>query len=117
MGFRRDLYSALKNGVFLVSNRIYPLVMPQDTQHSAVVYTVIGDAEQAGLCGIRHSSDMEVQIDVFAKEYSDSVAIKDEVIAAIRSSFNAAGVRNYEVYEDITLKYRQIITFRVNGYE
>ena len=40
----------------------------------------------------------------------------NEAIAALRAAFNVSGLSTYEMYEDITLKYRQVITFNLKSY-
>ena len=114
---QEKLHSTLVAGVPMVAKRVYPLLMPQDTKADALVYGIQGDTEKAGLCGVAYASDIAIQIDVFAKTYAQSILIKDEVIAAIRSDFKVANVTSWEMYEDITLKYRQIISFRLLSYD
>lgn len=116
MALREDLYTVLSQGVVAVSQRVYPLIMPQDTQKASIVYTIIGDYENASIGGTVCTEDISIQVDAYGKTYAESLQIKEQAIAALRTYFNVSGLMTVEMYEDITLKYRQIISFRLLDY-
>ena len=100
-----------------LDGRIYPLTMPQDTHHKCLVYKIFGDNENSGFCGLKISSSYSIQIEALAKTYKESRELKDKTIAALRNSdIKISNVSIYETYEDFTLKYRQIIDFRVSDW-
>lgn len=108
-----ELYAALADGVPLVNRRVYPLKMPQDTQRDCVVYTVLTGVDMDCVVGDTYATDIRVQVDVFAKKYLDSLAIKDQVRAAMRDAFNVSGFIYVNVYEPLTLKYRQVCSMSI----
>lgn len=116
MSLRVDIKNALKAGVPSVQGRVYPLIMPQDTKKAAIVYAVVNDYGNTGLCGVVATSDITIQVDVYGKTYAESITAMDEAVAALRAGFNVANLSTYEMYEDITLKYRQIISFTLKSY-
>ena len=117
MGIREELYKALNDGLPQLDTRIFPLHMPQDTAQNSLVYVVYGDRENAGYCGVKVASDLSIQIDCYAKTYAEAASLKDNTISVLRGAFNVANLNTYEMYEDITLKYRQSIDFRLNDYD
>lgn len=114
MNIRQELAAALKT-VAAVENRVYPLIMPQDTQMNSITYNSVDEADNTGLCGSVQYTDMIFQVDVFAKTYADSVNIRAAAETALRDHFIISQMGGYEMYEDITLKYRQILSFKING--
>lgn len=117
MGLREDLKTVLTDGVPVVSGRVYPLIMPIDTKKNSIVYTIIGDVENTGLGGTKCYSNMAIQVDVYAVTYAEALQNKVSAIAALREAFNVADLSTYELYEDITVKYRQVIDFRLLSYQ
>ena len=114
MDISETLKSILTNGISYIEGRVYPLTMPQDTKHDCLVYTIFGDDENSGYCGIKVSSDYTIQIDVFSLTYGGSIELKSDVISTLRASdLKISNVRSYSTYENYTLKYRQIISFRI----
>lgn len=108
-----DLYAALADGVPLVNRRVYPLTMPQDTQRDCVVYTVLNGFDMDCVVGDTYATDIRVQVDVFAKKYLDSLAIKDQVRTAMKDAFVVSGFIYVNIYEPLTLKYRQACSMSI----
>lgn len=113
MGVREDLYKALRDGVMGVNGRVYPLTMPQDTHKPSLVYTFLGNYDNTGICGESTMQDFLVQIDVFATTYKESSDIRGVVESVLRDNFNISQMSGYEMYENITLKYRQVLSFQM----
>ena len=116
MDVRQALHKALVDGIPEVDKRVYPIIMPQDTKKNSIVYTFIGKNDMTGVCGVPAVTDNMVQIDVFAHTYAQSVELKTKVEKILRDTFTVSGLSNYEMYEDITVKYRQILDFQIKGY-
>ncbi len=111
---RKELHAALRVGVSEVGNRVYPLILPQDTQHNSLTYTIVSELEtNVGYCGIAPTKSFNVQVDVFAHTYAQSIELKDKVIKALRKEFKISGVRSFEFYEHFVLKYRQVVDLTV----
>jgi len=107
---RKELHKALVDGVIVVKGRVYPLMMPQDTEKDSITYRVMGTADTTGIsCPMPIKTRFGVQIDIFAKTYGDSVAILEKVKEVLRTNFYVYQLSSFEDYQNITLKYRQII--------
>ena len=116
MGLSEELKIILTDGVPSIEGRVYPLTIPQDTKHDCLVYTIFGDVENSGYCGTKVSSSYSVQIDALSLTYGGSLDLKEQAISALRSSdLKVSNVRSYSTYENYTLKYRQIIDFRITA--
>ena len=107
MSIEEKIYSALNTGVTLVEGRVYPLEMPQDTKRDSVVYRVMSGIDMDGVCGDTYANEIQAQVDVYAKSYKSSLAIKDQVRTSIKDNFNVQSFLYVNIYEPITLKYRQ----------
>ena len=111
---RKELHKALVDNIPEVGGRVYPIIMPQDTQHKCIVYRVIGNHDTTGItCTTPISTRYAVQIDVFAKTYSESVDLMQQVADVLRANFLIFNLSSYEDFANITVKYRQIIDFQI----
>ena len=113
MTIEEKIYEALNTEVTLVNGRVYPLTMPQDTQRDAVVYQVLSGLDIDGVCGEAYANAIQVQIDVYAKSYKSSLAIKDQIRTAMKNNFNVQNFLYVNIYEPITLKYRQACSMSI----
>lgn len=111
-----ELVAHLKSNVPLVSNRVYPLIMPQDCDKPALVYTVINDGDNKGLEGCISSYDTRFQIDVYAEGYLEAKNIKNEVKSALYAfSSYPEGLNSRDGFEGGTDLFRQIIDFTLRS--
>jgi hypothetical protein len=107
---RKELHAALVAGVPEVQSRVYPLIMPQDTNKNSIVYRVIAVANTTGItCTTPISSRFGFQIDIFAHTYAQSVEIVNKVQEVLRNEFLVFNPFVYEDYANITVKYKQIL--------
>jgi len=107
---RKEIHKQLTTHIPELQGRVFPLIMPQDTKKTSVVYRIIGSADMTSIsCVMPVDTLSGVQIDVFAHTYEESVVMMKKVIAVLRSQFVASNMNTYEDYANITLKYRQII--------
>ena len=107
MDIRKELHAVLSSKVV---DNVYPLLMPQDMKRDAIVYSFIGNRDTTGVtCVDPVDTKYMVQIDVFASTYANSVSLMELVKNAVRNNFVVSGMTSFETYENITLKYRQII--------
>ena len=111
---RKELHKILSDNIVDVDKRVYPLIMPQDTKHACIVYRVLGTDDTTGItCTTPIDTDYGVQIDIFAPTYAESVAILGAVTKVLRDNFISANLMTYETYENITVKYRQVINVQL----
>jgi len=107
---RKEIHKQLTAHIPELQGRVFPLVQPQDTKKTSVVYRVIGSMDTTGIsCAIPVDTLSGIQIDVFAHTYEESVVMMQKVITVLRSQFITSNMNTYEDYANITLKYRQII--------
>lgn len=109
-----QLYTSLKDNVALVGGRVYPKLMPQDTQKPALVYGVINDRDIETL-GCAVGSSVRFQIDIYAESYSEVKAIKEQVKSALYGfEHKPREMNTLDDYEHETQLYREMIDFTIN---
>jgi len=112
---REKLYDVL-SAIPTLADNVFPLAMPQDTKTNSVCYSFVSNRDTTGVtCNIPVTSKYLVQIDIFANTYAQSVALLDAVKTALRENFIASNVTSFETYENITIKYRQILTIQLEN--
>jgi len=82
----QSIYSTLGS---LVSNRVYPLTMPQNPTFPAIVYTRVSINPENRLEGGSSLDQIRIQIDSYAKTYS---AVKS-LAESVRSAMEAASFK------------------------
>lgn len=107
------LFTALNTGFPELGGRIYPLVMPQDTQKNSLTYRILADSEETCMEGNVFNNKIHVQIDVWADTYLNSIALSKKLSTVLHASFNISGLFSTDIYEDYTLKYRRVNDFRI----
>ena len=112
-----DLIDHLKTEVTAVSERVYPLVMPQDTIKPAIVITVISDIDLQSLNNsLPYGSEIRLQVDCYAKKYKDIEALSGAVKTAMYSfDYYPHGFNSRDSYEKDTELHRQLIEFYFKG--
>ena len=103
-----EIVKALVDGVPLVDKWVFALVMPQDTKRDALTYQIVGNFNKQCMEGGVYAYNVRVQIDVFSADYMQSIKIRNEVMAAMRSAFKVSDAFSVDMYEPMTLKYRQM---------
>lgn len=112
---RKELHKVLSDNVKSVNKRVYPLIMPQDMKENSIVYTVMSTIDQVGVnCPTPYDTDYMVQLDLFAKTYAQSVDLLNKVKEVLRANFVVNDLTSFELYENITVKYRQVIDVRLS---
>lgn len=101
--------------VALLSDRIYPLVAPQDCKTPYIRYQNINDADVTSVQGDNYENKILMQIDVFSTSYKEVKEILGAVKVAMYEfkhfphDFNAR-----DGYEQETKLHRQLIQFKLN---
>jgi len=115
MSARQDLFSHLSANVPLADGRVYPLMMPQDTEFPALVYAVVSDIDHGYmLCDDGNSTRW--QVDCYAESYADAVATMEETKAALYGFAKFPhDLDTQEMYEKDTGLFRQMIDFATKG--
>lgn len=122
MSLESELYSRLSgfSGLSdLVSTRIYPVKMPQNTALPAVVFQRITGTRQAAFGADTGDVLSRVQVDVFATSYKDGVrAVADQVRQALErySSATISDIyidNEFDDWDPETDIYRVTMDFRV----
>ena len=86
MSIEADLFNSLKT---LVSNRVYPLVMPQKGTLPAIVYARIANNAQNVLEGGASIDQIRFQVDTYATTF----AAARQLAAQVRSAMEGAGYK------------------------
>jgi len=120
MSIEVDLFSHLSNDtgiVSLVAERIYPLLMPQDSVMPVVVCTIVNNKElQAINSREPYGFDVLVQVDCYSKDFDEALALKGMVQSSMHSFIHMAhGLNSRSAYESETELFRQLIEFNLKG--
>lgn len=106
-----DIFDALKD---LVSDRCYPLMMPQNPVLPAIVYSRQASDPQYRLEGGSSLSQVRMQIECYAKTYDEAKAISADVRSAMEeASFKGTMIFDTDFYEPDVKLYRVIHDFYV----
>ena len=104
----KDLFIALKT----VCDRVYPIKMPDDVKYPAITYMVVVDIPEQSLYGNVFARDTRVQIDIWAKSYSEIKTLKDEVVGKI-VELKGGDISSQDLYEDDLELYRELLDFKI----
>lgn len=109
-----QLFNHLKVNVASVSERIYPLIMPQNCVKPALVYTVVHDGDMQTISGCVISQDVRFQIDIYGNSYAEVKGILTEVKSALYT-FDAypIGLNSRDGFDSSEELFRQIIDFKL----
>lgn len=112
----QELFSHLKTNVPSVSERIYPLIMPQGCIKPALVYTVVSDGDQQTISGCVTAQQVRFQVDIYGTSYTEVKGILTEVKSALYS-FNTypLGLNSRDGFESEQELFRQIIDFTLRS--
>lgn len=113
----------------LVSNRVYPVSLPQNTVMPALIYEVVSAVEMLPIDALAGQQlvDTRVQVTALGKNYSDVKALLEAArVALLFKSGSIAGVRVLGITRDMVGPdgrdydlglYSQSIDFKVRHYE
>lgn len=96
----------------IVSNRVYPVVIPQKGTLPAITYQRVSGRRENGISGAGELVAVRVQVDCWAESYSSVRALADAASAAlIAAGFLPVGDR--DGFEDEVLVHRVILEFTI----
>lgn len=99
-----QVFNALKS---LASNRVYPMVLPQNPTMPAIVYTLISKNSENRLEGSASLRQARMQIDTYAKTYSAVKILAASVLNAMETaSFKGTLQTERDLYEADVKLYR-----------
>lgn len=100
----------------LVGNKVFALVIPQGTKLPCVTFQRLGGSPANTLAGASGLEEIDLQIDVWAKNYGEAKAIAKAVRAAMPPSgpqFSAHLIEDQDLYEDGTNYFRVSMEYKV----
>ena len=111
---RKELHKALSDNIPSINKRVFPLKMPQDMKKNSIVYKVVANLDTTGItCTNPINTRYSVQLDIYAKTYEESVTLLKEASQTLRDNFLIFNLTSFESWENITLRYRQIVDFQI----
>ena len=100
----------------LVGNNVFALFIPQGTKLPCITFQRIGGSPANTLSGASGLEDLDLQIDVWAKNYGEAKAIAKAVRAAMPPNgevFGAHLIEDQDLYEDGTNYFRVSMEYKV----
>ena len=100
----------------LVGSKVFALVIPQGTKLPCITFQRIGGMPANTLSGHSGLEEIDLQIDVWARDYDEAKAIAKAVRAAMPPSgprFSAHLIEDQDLYEDGTNYFRVNMEFKV----
>ena len=100
----------------LVGNKDFALVIPQGTKLPCITFQRIGGMPANTLSGHSGLEEIDLQIDVWARDYDEAKAIAKAVRSAMPPSgprFSAHLIEDQDLYEDGTNYFRVNMEFKV----
>lgn len=100
----------------LVGSKVFALVIPQGTKLPCITFQRIGGMPANTLSGHSGLEEIDLQIDVWARDYDEAKAIAKAVRSAMPPSgprFSAHLIEDQDLYEDGTNYFRVSMEFKV----
>ena len=100
----------------LVGNKVFALVIPQGTKLPCITFQRIGGMPANTLSGHSVLEEIDLQIDVWARDYDEAKAIAKAMRSAMPPSgpqFGAHLIEDQDLYEDGTNYFRVNMEFKV----
>lgn len=100
----------------LVGSKVFALVIPQGTKLPCITFQRIGGMPANTLSGHSGLEEIDLQIDVWARDYDEAKAIAKAVRSAMPPSgpqFGAHLIEDQDLYEDGTNYFRVSMEYKV----
>lgn len=100
----------------LIGNKVFALIIPQGTKLPCITFQRLGGSPANTLAGASGLEEIDLQIDVWARDYDEAKAIAKAVRAAMPPSgpqFSAHLIEDQDLYEDGTNYFRVSMEFKV----
>ncbi len=116
MSIEKKLFSHLSTTIELINERVFPQIMPLNSEVPCVVYTIVNDQDITSLNNGVYGFDVRIQIDCYAKSYAEVKQLKDEVKKALYSfKYFPKNLNSRDILESDSKLYRQLIDFNLKG--
>jgi hypothetical protein len=104
------------NGPAPAALRIYPLLVPTDSQLPAIDYSFIGGSAQ-GSFDTRGIAKLRVECNCWGETYSDAVTLRAAVVEALGTyndgTISIRYLMPHDFFDDVLLQYRACAEFYV----
>lgn len=100
-----DIFDALKS---IVSNRCYPMQMPQGSALPAIVYSRVASNPQNRLQGGASIDQVRIQVDIYATTYKQTKDLATQVRTAMESADFKATLQSDEDFYEPDVKYYRV---------
>lgn len=112
------LYTALSQAATILavsSNRIYPLVLPQEPTYPAIVYTRVSGGQVNDLQGYAGLHNAHISIDIFAETFAAAKSLSTAVHATLNTTTTIRCLLTDDAdnYEPELLAYRVSMDFSI----
>ena len=100
----------------LVGSKVFALIIPQGTKLPCITFQRIGGMPANTLSGYSGLEEIDLQIDVWARDYDEAKAVAKAVRAAMPPSgpqFSAHLIEDQDLYEDGTNYFRVSMEYTV----
>lgn len=100
----------------LFGSKVFALVIPQGTKLPCITFQRIGGMPANTLSGHSGLEEIDLQIDVWARDYDEAKAVAKAVRAAMPPSgpqFSAHLIEDQDLYEDGTNYFRVSMEYKV----
>lgn len=97
----------------IVSGAVHPVVVPQSSAYPCIRYATVIATPESSTCGSSGLVRSHLQIDIFAQEYAQVRALREQVVEAMRERFQLENILVGE-FEDFDIEpklYRRILTY------
>lgn len=121
MSIESKIYSALTGNTTIfasVSNRIFPMVMPQDTTLPAITYQRLSGGQENDLSGYSNLENPHISIMCWATNYDGALDLAEDVHVAMDgagSAFHSILVNDLDGFDPETEYYVRSMDFSCWG--
>jgi len=111
----RNLEVSLFNALGpVVAGRVHPVVVPQDATFPCIRYALASGTRPASLCGDAGLMYSDVQIDIYAREFSEVRALREQVITAMQGfPLAATNTMELDAFEADVKMFRRMLQYSI----
>ena len=97
----------------LVSGAVHPVVVPQQASFPCIRYATVTASPESSTCGSSGFVRSQVQLDLYAEEYAQVRALREQVVEAMADDFPLENILlgEFEAYEVEPKLYRRVLTY------
>jgi len=97
----------------LISNKVHPVVVPQEATFPCIRYVTVTAVPEQSTCGSSGLVRSQFQIDIYAEAYAQVRAPREQVVAAMQDTFPLENILTgeFEAFEVEPKLFRRILTY------